>query len=96
MISEKNKNMLFMTDFPLKTTSLDLQNFLSNYKDKIVYINQDQDNKNKEKRKPYTIKVLFNDSESANKCRIEMNLKKIHQNSIRIAWDEKDTSIIYI
>ena len=39
MISEKNKTMLFMTDFPLKVTNSDIQDFLSNYKDKIVYIN---------------------------------------------------------
>ena len=84
-----------MTDFPLKVTNSDIQDFLSNYKDKIVYINQEQNQKNKDKRKPLSIKVLFKDYESANKCRIEMNLKKIHQNSIRIMWDEKDSSIIY-
>lgn len=94
MISEKNKVMLFMTDFPLKVTNLDIQDFLSNYKDKIVSINQEQYPKIKDKRKPLSIKVLFKDYESANKCRIEMNLKKIHQNSIRIMWDEKDSSII--
>ena len=95
MISEKNKTMLFITDFPLKTTNLDIQDFLSKYKDKIISINQDQNPNNKEKRKPLSIKVLFKDYESANKCRIEMNLQKIHQNSIRIMWDEKDSSKIY-
>ena len=40
-------------------------------------------------------KVLFKDYESANKCRTEMNLRKIHHKSIRIMWDERDTSIRY-
>ena len=84
-----------MTDFPLKVTNSDIQDFLSNYKDKIVYINQEQNQKNKDKRKPLSIKVLFKDYESANKCRIEKNLHKIHQKSIRIMWDERDSSIRY-
>ena len=87
--------MLYLTDFPLTVTNLDIQDFLSNYKDKIILINQDQPQKNKDKRKPFSIKVLFKDYESANKCRTEMNLRKIHHKSIRIMWDERDTSIRY-
>jgi len=94
MISQ-DKTMLYLTDFPLSVTNLDIQEFLSNYKDKIVYINQEQNPKNKDKRKPFSIKVLFKDYESANKCRTEMNLRKIHQKSIRIMWEERDTSIRY-
>ena len=94
MISQ-DKTMLYLTDFPLSVTNLDIQEFLSNYKDKIVYINQEQNPKNKDKRKPFSIKVLFKDYESANKCRIEMNLRKIHQKSIRIMWEERDSSIRY-
>jgi len=91
----QEKTMLYLTDFPLSITNLDIQEFLSNYKDKIIYINTDQNSKNKDKRKPFSIKVLFKDYESANKCRTEMNLRKIHQKSIRIMWDERDTSIRY-
>jgi polyadenylate-binding protein len=94
MISQE-KTMLYLTDFPLSVTNYDIQGFLSNYKDKIIYINQDQNSKNKDKRKPFSIKVLFKDYESANKCRIEKNLHKIHHKSIRIMWDERDTSIRY-
>ncbi len=94
MISQ-DKTMLYLTDFPLSVTNLEMQECLSNYKDKIVYINQEQNPKNKDKRKPFSIKVLFKDYESANKCRIEMNLRKIHQKSIRIMWEERDSSIRY-
>ena len=94
MISQE-KTMLYLTDFPLSVSNLDIQEFLSNYKDKILFINKDQNPKNKDKRKPLSIKVLFKDYESANKCRIEKNLHKIHQKSIRIMWDERDFSIRY-
>ena len=91
----QEKTMLYLTDFPLNINNLDIQEFLTNYKDKIIYINTEQNQKNKDKRKPLSIKVLFKDYESANKCRTEMNLRKIRQKSIRIMWDERDTSIRY-
>ena len=89
------KTMLYLSDFPLSITNYDIQEFLSNYKDKIILINPDQNPKNKDKAKPLSIKVLFKDYESANKCRIEMNLRKIRGKSIRIMWDERDSSIKY-
>jgi polyadenylate-binding protein len=94
MISQE-KNMLYFTDFPITTTISDVQMFLSEYKDNIRFIQQDQNQKNKDKRKPLAIKVLFNNYESANKCRTEMNLRKIRNKSIRIMWDERDSSITH-
>ena len=64
MISQE-KTMLYLTDFPITTTIPDVQIFLSEYKEKIRFIQQDQNQKNKDKRKPLAIKVLFNNYESA-------------------------------
>ena len=94
MISQE-KTMLYLTDFPLSVSNLDIQEFLSNYKDKILYISKDQNPKNKDKRKPLVYKISFNNLESANKCRIDMNLRKIRNKSIRIMWEEKDSSITH-
>jgi len=92
---EKEKTMLYLTDFPIPITIQDVQDFLSKYLDKIIFINPDQNSKNKEKRKPIAMKVLFKDFESANNCRKEMNLRKIRNKSIRIMWEERDSSITH-
>ena len=87
--------MLYLTDFPSTITEQDIKSFLSKYLDNIIEISKDQNQKNKEKRKPLSYKVSFNNFESANKCRMEMNLRKIRNKSIRIMWDEKDSSITH-
>ena len=61
----------------------------------VCLINPDQNPRNKNIRKPLAIKVLFKDYESANKCRTEMNLRKLRGKSIRIMWDERDVTIRY-
>ena len=94
-MNPQEKTMLYLTDFPNTITIPDVQEFLSKYLENIVFINADQNQKNKEKRKPLAIKVLFKNYESANKCRTEMNLRKMRNKSIRIMWDEKDSSIRY-
>ena len=92
MISQE-KTMLYLTDFPFPITVAEVKDFLSKYSDSIIMINLDQNPKNKDKRK--AMKVLFKDFESANKCRKEMNLQKIKNKSIRIMWDERDSSITH-
>ena len=96
MISQE-KTMLYLTDFPNTITIPEVQDFLSKYLDNILLISPDQNQKSKEKRKPSAIKikVLFKNYESANKCRIEMNLRKMRNKSIRIMWDESDSSITH-
>ena len=61
----------------------------------MILINPDQNPRNNNNKKPLAIKVLFKDNESANKCRIEMNLRKLRGKSVRIMWDERDISIRY-
>lgn len=91
----QEKTMLYLTDLPFGISNEDIKEFLSKYADKIKYINPDQNQKNNDRIKPKAIKVLFTDYESANKCRIEMNLRKLRGRSVRIMWDERDTSIRY-
>ena len=85
--------MLYLTDLPFGISTQDIQEFLSKYRDKIIFINPDQNPRNRDKRRPLAIKVLFKDYESANNCRIEMNLRKMRGKSVRIMWDERDASI---
>ena len=85
--------MLYLTDLPFGISTQDIQEFLSKYQDKIIFINPDQNPRNRDKRRPLAIKVLFKDYESANNCRIEMNLRKMRGKSVRIMWDERDASI---
>ena len=92
--TENEKTVLYITDLPVNTLISDVELFLSKYKDKIKYINNDQNFKNKDKKK-LSVKVIFEDFNSANSCRLEMNLKKIKNKSVRIMWDERDTSIRY-
>ena len=94
MISQE-KTMLYLTDLPFGISIQDVQDFLSDYQDKIKYLNPDQNPRNRDSREPLAIKVLFKDYESANKCRVEMNLKKMRGKSVRIMWDERDTTIRY-
>lgn len=91
----QDKTVLYLTDLPLGFTIEDIQIFLTNYKDKIRFISLDQNKRMMEKRKNPAVKVIFIDSESANACRIEMNLRKIKGKSVRIMWDERDTAIRY-
>ena len=92
---QKEKNVLYFSDLPLNITQKDLETFLQEYKDKIIIINLEQNQRNFELHKPQKAIVIFKDYDSANKCRLEMNLKKINGHSIRIMWDEKDNSIRY-
>ena len=94
MISQE-KTMLYFTDLSFGISIQDIKEFLSNFQDKIILINPDQIPRNKNNRNHLAFKVLFKDYESANKCRIEMNLCKLRGKSVRIMWDERDTSIRY-
>ena len=94
-MNTQEKTMLYLTDLSFGISIQDIKEFLSKYEDKIIFINPDQNPRNKNNRKPLAMKVLFKDYESANQCRIEMNLRKLRGKSVRIMWDERDTSIRY-
>ena len=95
MEEEKEKKVLYFSDLPLSTTEEDIEKFLEEYKEKIVSITLDKNPRNLELKKSLNAKIIISDYNTANKIRIEMNLKKINNHSVRIMWDEKDNSIRY-
>ena len=91
-MASKEKTILYLTDFPItsKISEQDIINFLSSFSESILQVKEE-----KKSHKPLSYKVIFKDYSSANKCRLEMNLKKLKNKSIRIMWDERDSSILY-
>ena len=73
---------LILCDLPQGITESELESFLSPYKKSIVSIHINEKN-------PHKANATFNDSEMANKCRKEMNQRKIKNNNIRIMREEK-------
>ena len=95
-MSTNDKTMLYLTDLPYRISIFDIQDFLSKYKDDIAKImSPEMNQRNIIKGKPIAIKVLFKNNESADKCRKEMNLKKLWNKSVRIMWEESNTSLRY-
>ena len=91
----KDKNILYISDLPPNTIETDLQLFLQKYKESIILINIIYHTNPLNQNQNLHAKVVFKDSESANKARIEMNLRKLKGHAIRLMWDEKDNSIRY-
>ena len=91
-MASKEKTILYLTDFPItsKISEQDIINFLSSFSESILQVKEE-----KKSHKPLSYKVIFKDYSSANKCRLDMNLKKLKNKSIRIMWDEHDSSILY-
>ena len=94
-MTSQEKTMLYLTDLPYGISMADIQEFLSNYKDSIVKLIPPEMNQRNPYKGSLAIKVLFKDNESADKCRKEMNLRKFRKKSVRIMWDERDTSLRY-
>ena len=94
-LQQPEKNVLHFSDLSLNVVQSDLELFLEPYKDSIVVISLDQKSQSTDYQKFFRAKVIFKDSASANKVRLEQNLKKIKGHSVRIMWDERDSSIRY-
>lgn len=94
-LQQQEKNVLHFSDLSLNVVQSDLEMFLSAYKQNIVVISLDQKTQSTDYQKFLRAKVIFKDSASANKVRLEQNLKKIKGHSVRIMWDERDSSIRY-
>ena len=80
-ISQKIK--LILCDLPSKITKTDIESFLSSYKDNITSINISE-------MYPQKAYVSFKTLDIANKCRYEMNQRKLQNRTIRIMRDERD------
>ena len=77
------KTNIILCGLPLKTTESDIKTFLSSYKDDIDLIKINEN-------KPQKVTITFKDFDIANKCRIELNQKKLNGKNIRIMREEKD------
>lgn len=84
----KDKTNIKLNDLPLDITKNEIESFLSKYKDQINNISIEEIKGYKEAKK--IARISFKDSKYADDCRINMNLRKIRNSSIRIMWDEKD------
>ena len=73
---------LILCDLPQGVTQSDIESFLSPYKSSIESIQIYENN-------PQKAKATFTDSDLANKCRHEMNQKKIKNTNIRIMREER-------
>ena len=73
---------LILCDLPQGVTQLDIESFLSPYKSGIESIQINENN-------PQKARATFTDSDLANKCRHEMNQKKIKNTNIRIMREER-------
>ncbi|MCQ2817403.1 MAG: hypothetical protein MJ252_09080 [archaeon] len=94
-LQHPEKNVLYLSDLSLNVVQADLENFLKDYKDSVLVINLDQKAQAIDYQRSLRAKVIFKDAKSANKVRTELNLKKIKGHSVRIMWDERDSSIRY-
>ena len=77
------KTNIILCDLPLKASESDIKIFLSSYKDDIDSIKINEN-------KPQKATITFKDFDIANKCRIELNQKKLKGKNIRIMREEKD------
>jgi polyadenylate-binding protein len=79
----KEKTILILCDLPTDVNESDIEAFLSQYKNKIKKIQLNE-------KKPIKATVSFEDYNSADECRKNMNQRKLKNKIIRIMWDEKD------
>ena len=94
-MTTQEKTMLYLTDLPYGINISDIQDFLSKYKDSIVKVIPPEMTQRNLYKGTLAIKVLFKDNASADNCRKEMNLRKFRKKSVRIMWEERDTTLRY-
>lgn len=90
-----DKNILYISDLPYNTNETDIKLFFKRYGDNVSLITINQKYHNENDTRPINGKVIFKDYETANKARVEMNLRKLKGHAIRLMWEERDNSIRY-
>jgi len=90
------KNILYISDLPYNTNETDIKLFFKRYGDNVSLITIRDPKYHKENdTRPINAKVIFKDYATANKARIEMNLRKLKGHAIRLMWEERDNSVRY-
>ena len=90
-----DKNILYISDLPYNTNETDIKLFFKRYGDNVSLITINQKYHHENDTRPINGKVIFKDYETANKARVEMNLRKLKGHAIRLMWEERDNSIRY-
>ena len=89
----ETKSVLVLSDLSENVLYNDLEIFLENYKNSILFI--DYKPKFDFLNKTNSATIIFKDSEEAEKARINLNMRKIKGKTVRISWHEKDSSLRY-
>ena len=89
------RNILYMSNLPYNTNETDIKLFFKNYGDSMTLMGINPKHHYDNETNPISAKVIFKDSITANKARVEMNLRKLKGHAIRLMWEERDNSIRY-
>ena len=89
-IPTENRNIIYVSDLPMNTLEEDLKQFFSNYIENIRQIQLSKIPNQLNKNINLYARIFFDDSEIANKARIDLNLRKLKNHSIRLMWDDKE------
>ena len=89
------RNILYISNLPYNTNETDIKLFFKKYGNEVTLMSLNQKHFNEKETAPLSAKVIFKDPFTANKARIEMNLRKLKGHAIRLMWEERDNSIRY-
>ena len=89
------RNILYISNLPYNTNETDIKLFFKNYGNDVTLMGINPRHYNENETNPISAKVIFKDSNTANKARIEMNLRKLKGHAVRLMWEERDNSIRY-
>ena len=89
------RNILFISNLPYNTNETDIKLFFKNYGDAVTLTTMVPKHHYDSDTKSMSAKVIFKDSATANRARIEMNLRKLKGHAIRLMWEERDNSMRY-
>jgi RNA recognition motif-containing protein len=80
------RNILYISNLPYNTNETDIKLFFKKYGDSVTLMTINPRHYNQSETAPISAKVIFKDPITANKARIEMNLRKLKGHAIRLMW----------
>ena len=89
------RNILYISNLPYNTNETDIKLFFKKYGDSVTLMTINPRHFHESETAPISAKVIFKDPITANKARIEMNLRKLKGHAIRLMWEERDNSMRY-
>ena len=87
IISQDTKSVLVLSDLAENVLYSDLEIFFENYKDNILFI--DFKPKFDFSSKTSSATIIFKDYKSADKARLDLNMRKIKGKTVRITWHDR-------